>query len=604
MALTLLSNVSSLTAQNSLAQSTNALNTTLQRLSTGLKINSGADDPAGLVKLEEQQAQITGLQTAINNTSEATSLVQTAEGALSEINNLLIQIRGLALDSANSAVQDSNAQAANQAQVANALDTINRIAQNTQFGTKQILNGAAGLSGTSTSPYITFLNASTTANAGTYAVDVTQAAAKAVIVSGFAQNGNTLTAAESLTINGVTVNLAAGLTQAGVEQTINQVSSSTGVTADSLVTQVQSSANYTTGGGAANATSATDLTTTDQFSGINVGDQINYTGTDKNGNTVNGTFTYTGAAGGQTLGDLAAAINTSFGTGGTASVVGGKLQVDAGGANGTASVSLSLSKGTTYTGPTFIADPLTASNSYTRLSSNQFGSGQQITVQSNINAPSANSSGFSNTQTTANGQDVTGTIGGVAANGNGNVLTGTGEAAGITVAVGSLSTNSVQTVNDTIANATGDVTIQNNSLVFQIGANANQTATIAINNVGTVALGLNVANNPFANLSQINIETENGAQAAIAIIDALNSQISTIRGTLGAFQSQTLQATAANLQSTLTNTTSAESVIANTDYAAETSNLARDQVLVQAGTTVLSTANQQAQLVLALLQGK
>src|SRR5208282_1020307 len=112
----------------------------------------------------------------------------------------------------------------------------------------------------------------------------------------------------------------------------------------------------------------------------------------------------TGAAGGQTLGDLAAAINTSFGTGGTASVVGGKLQVDAGGANGTASVSLSLSKGTTYTGPTFIADPLTASNSYTRLSSNQFGSGQQITVQSNINAPSANSSGFSNTQTTANGQ--------------------------------------------------------------------------------------------------------------------------------------------------------------------------------------------------------
>ena len=526
------------------------------------------------------------------------------KGRSSEINNLLIQIRGLALDSANSAVQDSNAQAANQAQVANALDTINRIAQNTQFGTKQILNGAAGLSGTSTSPYITFLNASTTANAGTYAVDVTQAAAKAVIVSGFAQNGNTLTAAESLTINGVTVNLAAGLTQAGVEQTINQVSSSTGVTADSLVTQVQSSANYTTGGGAANATSATDLTTTDQFSGINVGDQINYTGTDKNGNTVNGTFTYTGAAGGQTLGDLAAAINTSFGTGGTASVVGGKLQVDAGGANGTASVSLSLSKGTTYTGPTFIADPLTASNSYTRLSSNQFGSGQQITVQSNINAPSANSSGFSNTQTTANGQDVTGTIGGVAANGNGNVLTGTGEAAGITVAVGSLSTNSVQTVNDTIANATGDVTIQNNSLVFQIGANANQTATIAINNVGTVALGLNVANNPFANLSQINIETENGAQAAIAIIDASNSQISTIRGTLGAFQSQTLQATAANLQSTLTNTTSAESVIANTDYAAETSNLARDQVLVQAGTTVLSTANQQAQLVLALLQGK
>ncbi|HLN29712.1 MAG TPA: flagellin [Gemmataceae bacterium] len=604
MALTLLSNVSSLTAQNSLSQSTNMLNKTLQQLSTGLRINSGADDPAGLVKMEEQQAQITGLQTALNNTSEATSLVSTAEGALSEINNLLIQIRGLALDSANSAVQDPTSLAADQAQVANALSTIDRIAANTQFGTKAILNGGAGLSGTSTSPYISFLNANTTSNAGTYAVDVTQAAKKALVVSGFAQNGNTLTAAESLTINGVTVNLAAGLTQAGVEQAINQVSSSTGVTADSLVTQVQSSANYTTGGGAANATSATDLTTTDQFSGINVGDQINYAGTDKNGNTITGTFTYTGAAGGQTLGDLAAAINTSFGTGGTVSVVGGQLQVDAGGANGTASVSLSLSKGTTYTGSTFIADPLTATNAYTRLSSNRFGSSQQITVQSNISAPSANSSGFSNTQTTANGQDVAGTIGGFAANGTGNVLTGTGQAAGITVAIGSLPTNSIQTVNDTIPNATGDVTIQNNSLVFQIGANANQTASIAINNVGTVALGLNVPNNQFANLSQVNIQTEAGAQSTIAIVDAANSEISTIRGTLGAFQSQTLQATAANLQSTLTNTTSAESVIANTDYAAATSNLAQDQVLVQAGTTVLSTSNQQAQLVLALLQGK
>src|SRR5438876_9429120 len=154
MSLVINNNAASLNAQHNLARTSNNLSKSLQRLSSGLKINSGADGPAALVISEQQRAQIAGLQTAIQNSSKAVSLVQTGEGALNEINSLLVKIRGLALDSANSGVNDSNALAANQAEVANALATIDRIAANTQFGTKKLLDGSAGFYATTTDPAI------------------------------------------------------------------------------------------------------------------------------------------------------------------------------------------------------------------------------------------------------------------------------------------------------------------------------------------------------------------------------------------------------------------------------------------------------------------
>src|SRR5204862_2855486 len=113
MALTVTNNVSSLIGQNNLTRTSSMLSKSLERLSSGLKINRGADGPAALVISEEQRAQIVGLQTAIQNTSKAVSMVQTAEGALNEINSLLTQVRGLAIDSANSGVNDAAALAAN-----------------------------------------------------------------------------------------------------------------------------------------------------------------------------------------------------------------------------------------------------------------------------------------------------------------------------------------------------------------------------------------------------------------------------------------------------------------------------------------------------------
>lgn len=106
----------------------------------------------------------------------------------------------------------------------------------------------------------------------------------------------------------------------------------------------------------------------------------------------------------------------------------------------------------------------------------------------------------------------------------------------------------------------------------------------------------------FASLNDINVTSAAKAQDAIAVIDAAIDDITNARGTLGAFQQNTLESTANNLRTTLENTVNAESVIRDTDFAEEIANYTRQQVLVQAGTSVLGNANQQSQLVLSLLQ--
>jgi len=227
MALTIANNVQSLTAQRNLNRSTHALGKSLERLSSGLKVNRGADGPAALVISEKQRAQIAGLEQAIENSEKAVSLVQTAEGALSEINSLLVKIRSLALDSANEGVNDADSLAANQAEIDNALDTINRIANNTQFSTKKLLDGSAGLSGTVTDQDVTFLGASSDTSAGTYAVNITTAGERANHTAASAQTAN-LANDETLTINGVSISLNVGMSRSQVQARINEFSGSDG----------------------------------------------------------------------------------------------------------------------------------------------------------------------------------------------------------------------------------------------------------------------------------------------------------------------------------------------------------------------------------------
>jgi flagellin len=142
MTLSVNTNVASLTAQNSLQAAQTSLNTSLQRLSTGLQINSAADNPAGLVTSSLQNSQISGLQQSIQNIQTGQSLAQTADSSLANINNLLIQVRTLASNSANTATQSTASLAANQASATALLASIDNIAATTTFGSINLLDGS------------------------------------------------------------------------------------------------------------------------------------------------------------------------------------------------------------------------------------------------------------------------------------------------------------------------------------------------------------------------------------------------------------------------------------------------------------------------------
>ena len=231
MALTIANNIASLIAQNNLGRASVGVQRSVERLSSGLKVNRGADGPAALVISEKQRAQIAGLRAAIDNSEKAVSLVQTAEGALSEINSLLVKVRSLAIDSANSGVNDADTLAANQAEIDNALDTINRIANNTQFGTKKLLDGSAGINASSSDSAVTFLKGTADTTAGPYAITVTTAGERATETSTTAQT-QALATDEILTVNDVAISLTAGLNQTQVVNRINEFSSQTGVIAE------------------------------------------------------------------------------------------------------------------------------------------------------------------------------------------------------------------------------------------------------------------------------------------------------------------------------------------------------------------------------------
>src|SRR5258708_4273640 len=134
-------NVSSLIAQRTLANNNKQLNQSLQRLSTGLKINSGADDPAGLIASTNLKSEQAGITTAIDNANRASNIVGTAQGGLGEVSPLLTQLQGLVGQAANSGGLSADEVSANQLQVDSILGTINRISQSTSFEGKKLLNG-------------------------------------------------------------------------------------------------------------------------------------------------------------------------------------------------------------------------------------------------------------------------------------------------------------------------------------------------------------------------------------------------------------------------------------------------------------------------------
>lgn len=465
---TINTNVSSLIAQNALSQSTNTLNTSLERLSTGLKINSGADDPAGLIASQSLNAEETGLQAAISNASRASNVIGTAEGGLNEVSSLLTQLDGLVNTSANTGGLSSAEVSANQLQVDSILTTINRLAGSTSFDGTQLLDGN---------------------------LDYTTSSVSASAFTALAVNA---------------ANITPGATESIAVKVLN--SATTGALTYS---------------GAA-LTSATTL----QIAGTNGVQQLTF-------------------GSGTTIAQVATAINDiTSSTGVTAS------------ANGTTLV----------------------------VAAQGYGSKNYVSVQ----ALTGNFATTGGTGGKATGKDANVTVNGATAEANGKDITYSDNNLDVSFTLSSvLNGGKTKTFGITGGGAT-----------FALGSTVSQAtnASIGIQSVSTGSLGdsslgfLNTLGSGGTNsLSSNNLST------AQQIVSAAIDQVSTLRGRLGAFQDYTIGSTVNSLNVAYENAASANSAITDTDFASETANLTRAQILQSAATSVLTQANSAPQVALKLL---
>ncbi len=230
-------NVASLISQRILQRNNNSLNTSLERLSTGLKINRGADNPAGLIASENLRAEKVGIAQAIDNAERAGNIIGTAEGGLNEVSNLLTELQTLVSQSANTGGLSPEEIAANQLQVDSILGTINRIAQSTAFQGTKLLNGNYDYTteGVSTSA-ITGLTVNSARVPDGSKVDVvvqviTSATTGQITYSGGPITGETVTLEVSGNLGTEQLSFASGTAVSSIATAINGVKTATGVSA-------------------------------------------------------------------------------------------------------------------------------------------------------------------------------------------------------------------------------------------------------------------------------------------------------------------------------------------------------------------------------------
>ena len=494
-------NVASLTSQRALNSSQSALQTSLQRLSTGLRINSAKDDAAGLAISERMTSQIRGLNQASRNANDGISLAQTAEGGLSTMGDLLQRMRELAVQAANG-TNSTDDRATLQAEVLQLTQEVNRVATTTQFNGQNVIDGT--LTG---SQFQVGANANQT-------ISVSIASSKSTDIGNYTVTSQTGTGLATATAATTTLDFTA--------------TSPNGFAAQQLTIS---------GKGATAVIPNTTLVAGSSAKSIAA--------------AVNG-FT-------STTGVTARATSTATISGVTAGAVSFKLV----GQNAA-------------TAPVTISATVSSASDLSAIA-------QAVNAQSgttNITATSDKAGNLVLTDNTGNDIKV------------GN-LSGTG--AGLTGAT--IKGGDTATAVTFVATATnGDTVIVGGKVDFD-SANG---FTVATDTGTTFLTGPSVGSN-LSPISALDISTTNGANNALATVDAALTQINNSRASLGAVQNR-FSSTITNLQSTSENLSAARSRIQDADFAAETANLTRNQILQQAGTAMLSQANQLPQNVLSLLR--
>ena len=494
MALTVNTNIASINTQRNLSSSSNALATSLERLSTGSRINSAKDDAAGLQIANRLTSQINGLGVAVRNANDGISLAQTAEGAMQQSTNILQRMRDLSLQSANGSNSTTERQALSQ-EVGQLKEELDRIASTTTFGGRSLLDGS-------------FSN-----------VDF-QVGAQANETIGFS-----IGSAQAAKLGNNQYSLAGSV--AGTRATGAVSGTAVVVAAD------------------------------------------NFTISDSTGAT--GAIAYAANASSK---DIATAINDATalaGVGVTASV----------------------------------KNELTISNFASEL--------QGGTLNLTINDKDINVSNFNGNDLTALKNQINSAGAGVTADfakkSDGSLdvtkilLTGTDD-----IKISAAGEESDGSTPVAAAGATFDLGINGNAATTVDGVEAVVVGTVELSgvrdfafaNASTEVFSSAGASSTVNSVADINISTAKGAQDAIGVIDAALKSIDTQRADLGAVQNR-FENTISNLQNISENVSAARGRIQDTDFAAETANLAKNQILQQAGTSILAQANQLPQAVLSLL---
>ncbi|MDI9271637.1 flagellin [Stenotrophomonas sp. PFBMAA-4] len=523
MAQVINTNTMSLNAQRNLSTSGTNLATTIQRLSSGLRINSAKDDAAGLAISERFSTQIRGANQAARNANDGISLAQTAEGALGEIGNNLQRVRELAVQSRSATNSDSDRQALN-AEVQLLKQEIQRVAEQTNFNGTSLLNGKftnqAFQIGANQGETI---NISQIANAnisklGSWTSATTSASSAGALPDGGAKAADPNVSAES-----------GAFTEAVSNADGQKFTLSVGSVEILSSTQV----------GAA-AVTVDDAAIDDAIASDKVAADLKAAGITVSGKAADGDLTFTKADGTA----FEVKVASTFNAGGTfaeADFVGVQD-------NGAAAVTATFSK-TSFT--------------ITGTVDGKLGPAVSIDLDS------AKTAGDRATQLVNAVNAKTHETGVTAALVEGKVQL-TGKEGNFTVA---------STTNDAAGNA---------ALLQQTGLATGQT-----NNYSAGG-----AKDGFADLD---ISSVGGADNAILAMDAALNSINSARADLGAIQNR-FTSVVANLNTSSENMSAARSRIRDVDYASETAELTRNQILQQAGTAMLAQANQSSQNVLSLLR--
>ena len=512
MPLIINTNMASLNAQLNLSTSQTALQTSLQRLSSGLRINSAKDDAAGLAISSRMTSQINGLSQAARNANDGISMAQTAEGALGQISDNLQRMRELSVQAANGSNSASD-RTAIQAEISQLQSEINRVASTTSFNGNNLLDGSL-----SNAQFQVGANANQTISA---------AIANA---SGNSIGNNALQTAAGVPIVGTMVNAVAAsasnnvvtgnLTLSGNGQTSAAVTVGNNETADKIAAQLNAAAG-STGIVATSSTTAVFKAVTLGTGAISLaisGNSKDSGGLTTGSNTINVSATMATLT---DLSGLANAINTQAGTSGITAVA-------------------DLNAGTiTLTSTT----------------------GQDISIKNNS------------------------ATGGVAGNLAGAPVTGGGTGTTVALAV----TGGTADVGGTVSLSAPSAYTVTQSAGSNIFGAAAATFASSLSSVASI------------DVTKLTGTVPSGANNALGIIDGALSAINASRAQLGAMQNR-FTSVITNLNTTAQNLTASRSRIQDTDFAAETANLTRGQILQQAGTAMLAQANSLPNSVLALLK--